>query len=360
MFAGCGAIVADQVYGGELGRVGVALAFGLVIMVMVYATGHLSGAHVNPAVTLAFTISRHFPLREAVAYIAAQCAGAIVAALALWAIWPDQPAQLGARTCEVRKIEPPHEPRVPIHLVAARWCPLAATPAARVLQGLAQGKVLAGGQADRKDHHGHAVPSRHQRLLAPTIATDTIARVAPMVLLGPSVRRSRARCAGSPPWKLGIDIQGSCNVKPPCVYCLWDLAKEREGANVDVPFNLQTLREYGPLFDNAAVLVNCSIGEPFMMREMDLLLDEFGSRGKVLELTTNGQILTETNIRKLLGRNVHLYISLDAATAQTYAKLRNDTFERLIANVRRLVQAKGGPGRLPLVPDRDDAYGGYG
>ena len=153
----------------------------------------------------------------------------------------------------------------------------------------------------------------------------------------------------STPWKLGIDIQGSCNVKPPCVYCAWDVAKAREGANVDVPFNLQTLHEYGPLFDNAAELVNCSIGEPFMMREIDLLLDAFGSRGKVLELTTNGQILTDTNIRKLLGRNVHLYISIDAATAQTYARLRNDAFDRLTANVRRLVRAKGGPGRLPLV-----------
>jgi aquaporin NIP len=96
VFAGCGAIVADEVYGGELGRVGVALVFGLVIMVMVYATGHLSGAHINPAVTLAFTLSRHFPPREAVAYIAAQCAGAAAAAAVLLAIWPDQPAQLGA------------------------------------------------------------------------------------------------------------------------------------------------------------------------------------------------------------------------------------------------------------------------
>jgi hypothetical protein len=153
----------------------------------------------------------------------------------------------------------------------------------------------------------------------------------------------------STPWKLGIDIQGSCNVKPPCVYCAWDMAKAREGANVDVPFNLQTLGEYGRLFDNAAELVNCSIGEPFMMREIDPLLDAFGSRGKVLELTTNGQILTDSNIRKLLGRNVHLYISMDAATAQTYARLRNDAFDRLTANVRRLVRAKGGPGRLPLV-----------
>jgi aquaporin NIP len=101
VFAGCGAIVADEVYGGQLGGVGIALAFGLVIMVMVYATGHLSGAHINPAVTLAFTLSRHFPLREALTYIAAQCAGAIVAAVALLAIWPDRPAHLGATSPSV-------------------------------------------------------------------------------------------------------------------------------------------------------------------------------------------------------------------------------------------------------------------
>ena len=77
VFAGCGAIVANSVYDGALGTVGIGLVFGLVIMVMVYATGHLSGAHINPAVTLAFTLTRHFPAREAVAYIAAQLAGAI-------------------------------------------------------------------------------------------------------------------------------------------------------------------------------------------------------------------------------------------------------------------------------------------
>jgi aquaporin NIP len=101
VFAGCGAIIADEVYGGRLGTVGIALAFGLVIMVMVYATGHLSGAHINPAVTLAFTLSRHFPRREALTYIAAQCAGAIAAALALLAIWPDRPADLGATSPSV-------------------------------------------------------------------------------------------------------------------------------------------------------------------------------------------------------------------------------------------------------------------
>jgi MIP family channel proteins len=96
VFAGCGAIVADAAYDGALGAVGVGLVFGLVIMAMVYATGHLSGAHINPAVTLAFALTRHFPPRDAGAYITGQLAGASVGALALLAVWPDRPADLGA------------------------------------------------------------------------------------------------------------------------------------------------------------------------------------------------------------------------------------------------------------------------
>lgn len=151
------------------------------------------------------------------------------------------------------------------------------------------------------------------------------------------------------PPKLGIDMTGTCNVKPPCVYCAWDFNKDLEGGNAALPFNTETLDAYGPFFEDAHELVNCSIGEPFMMKNVDELLDAFGTRGKVLELTTNGQILTDANIARLLGRNVHLYVSLDAATADTYAKLRNPTFDRLLDNVRRLVAAKGGRGRLPLV-----------
>jgi uncharacterized Fe-S cluster-containing radical SAM superfamily protein len=158
----------------------------------------------------------------------------------------------------------------------------------------------------------------------------------------------KVELASTPP-KLGIDMTGACNVKPPCVYCAWDFNKALEGANVDIPFGLETLDHYGAFFDNSLELVNCSIGEPFMMRNVDELLDAFGSRGKVLELTTNGQILTDVNISKLLGRNVHLYVSLDAATPETYAKLRNNAFPKLLDNVRRLVRAKGGRGRLPLV-----------
>jgi MIP family channel proteins len=96
VFAGCGAIVTDARYQHALGAVGVAVAFGLVIMAMVYAIGHLSGAHVNPAVTIAFTLTRHFPARDALAYVAAQLTGASVGALVLLAVWPSRPADLGA------------------------------------------------------------------------------------------------------------------------------------------------------------------------------------------------------------------------------------------------------------------------
>jgi hypothetical protein len=133
------------------------------------------------------------------------------------------------------------------------------------------------------------------------------------------------------------------------VYCSWDFSKAQEGDNVSSPFTVRTLDEMGPIFDNAHKLVNCSIGEPFMKKDIDPLLDSFGERGKLLEIATNGQILTDSNIRKLLGRNVHLLISLEAATPETYARLRNDTFSRIVENVQRLVNAKGGPGHLPIV-----------
>jgi aquaporin NIP len=96
VFAGAGAVVVDAVYDGVLGHVGIALVFGLVIMAMVYATGHLSGAHINPAVTGAFALTRHFPAKDAVVYVVAQLAGAVAAALLLLALWPGAPAELGS------------------------------------------------------------------------------------------------------------------------------------------------------------------------------------------------------------------------------------------------------------------------
>jgi MIP family channel proteins len=82
VFAGAGAVVVDA-RTHQLGHVGVAIVFGLVIMAMVYAVGHVSGAHLNPAVSLAFAVTRHFPWTRAVAYWTAQLAGALLAAALL-------------------------------------------------------------------------------------------------------------------------------------------------------------------------------------------------------------------------------------------------------------------------------------
>ena len=82
VFAGAGAIMVNAKTG-QLGHVGVAITFGLVIMAMIYAVGHISGAHFNPAVTFSFALSRHFPWPRAVLYWAAQILGALAAAAVL-------------------------------------------------------------------------------------------------------------------------------------------------------------------------------------------------------------------------------------------------------------------------------------
>jgi aquaporin NIP len=82
VFAGAGAIMVDAKTH-ALGHVGVGIVFGLVIMAMIYAVGHVSGAHFNPAVSFAFALTRHFPWSRMLTYWAAQVAGALLAAALL-------------------------------------------------------------------------------------------------------------------------------------------------------------------------------------------------------------------------------------------------------------------------------------
>src|SRR6266436_6656244 len=79
VFAGTGAVVVNDVSGGAVTHVGVALTFGLVVLALIYALGDVSGAHLNPAVTLGFVVARRFPARWAAGYVAAQFAGALLA-----------------------------------------------------------------------------------------------------------------------------------------------------------------------------------------------------------------------------------------------------------------------------------------
>src|SRR6476661_975798 len=83
VFAGTGAIVINDVSGGSVTHVGVALTFGLVVLAMIYAVGDVSGCHLNPAVTLGFLAARRFETRRVVPYIACQCLGAGLASAVL-------------------------------------------------------------------------------------------------------------------------------------------------------------------------------------------------------------------------------------------------------------------------------------
>ena len=92
--AGCGGIVVNTMTA-SLTHLGIALTFGMIVAVMIAATGHLSGAHFNPAVTFAFALTRHFPWREVPFYAAGQLLGALLGAATLQALFGPV-AHLGA------------------------------------------------------------------------------------------------------------------------------------------------------------------------------------------------------------------------------------------------------------------------
>jgi aquaporin Z len=88
VFAGTGAIVINDVSGGTVTHVGVALTFGLIVLAMIYALGDVSGCHLNPAVTLGFFVARRFEWRWVVPYIASQCLGAVLASVVVRLMFP--------------------------------------------------------------------------------------------------------------------------------------------------------------------------------------------------------------------------------------------------------------------------------
>lgn len=95
VFAGTGAIVVDQVTGGKVGGLGISLVFGLVVLAMIYTIGHISGAHMNPAVTVGFYAAGRHKASEVMPYFAAQLAGAVVASLTLRLLFSGQATNLG-------------------------------------------------------------------------------------------------------------------------------------------------------------------------------------------------------------------------------------------------------------------------
>ncbi len=89
VFCGAGSIIVNQETGGVVTQVGIAITFGLIVMVMIYALGEISGAHLNPAVTIGFWLAGEFSKREIIFYFFAQVIGAIGASMALHLLFPE-------------------------------------------------------------------------------------------------------------------------------------------------------------------------------------------------------------------------------------------------------------------------------
>jgi len=88
IFCGTGAIVINQQTGGSIGHMGITITFGLLVMTLIYAFGNISGAHFNPAVSIAFTVARKFPANKLVPYIFSQLLGAVMASFFLKLLFP--------------------------------------------------------------------------------------------------------------------------------------------------------------------------------------------------------------------------------------------------------------------------------
>lgn len=88
IFCGTGAIIINEQTNGTITHVGVAMTFGLIVMAMIYSLGNISGAHLNPAVTIAFTLAKKFPLKEVIPYTISQMFGAVAASFMLKYLFP--------------------------------------------------------------------------------------------------------------------------------------------------------------------------------------------------------------------------------------------------------------------------------
>lgn len=88
VFAGTGAIIIDQQIPGSITHVGIAITFGLIVMSMIYTFGDISGAHLNPAVSIAFTLARKFPVKQLLPFIISQVSGALLASFTLKFLFP--------------------------------------------------------------------------------------------------------------------------------------------------------------------------------------------------------------------------------------------------------------------------------
>jgi MoaA/NifB/PqqE/SkfB family radical SAM enzyme len=151
-----------------------------------------------------------------------------------------------------------------------------------------------------------------------------------------------------PPY-LRITLEVRCNIanNEPCVYCAW---KWMKNAEIGAPAaDLSFVESLAPYLSYAKIVNDCSYGEPPLNRDFAEIVDLIATAERAFSFTSNGQTLQHKIRHALLGRNVHLYVSIDAATSAGYARYRDDGFDQVIDNVRDLCREKKSHGNLPHV-----------
>lgn len=168
-------------------------------------------------------------------------------------------------------------------------------------------------------------------------------------LLNEQEFRKRELIPQSYPPGLRISIERRCNFNPPCVYCDWEYVKNLEKKIDSGEFSLPLFDELGQYYENAAEVVDCSHGEPFLHPEIGKILEKLSADKKHFEFTTNGSLLNAQNQELLLGKDVHMYVSIDASNEVTYSHYRNNCFNLIVENLKTLCKKKRQHENLPEV-----------
>lgn len=145
-----------------------------------------------------------------------------------------------------------------------------------------------------------------------------------------------------------IAVETRCNIKPRCVYCDWEKAKQDE-AESDFRFSPAALDELGDFYTAAEALSELGYGEPPMSPDFGRLVADFAAAGKAFAFACNGQILGPAVRAPLLGRDIQVFVSIDGATAESYARYRNEAFDLVMANLTALCAEKQAHRNLPIV-----------
>ncbi len=161
--------------------------------------------------------------------------------------------------------------------------------------------------------------------------------------------RSGAVVMESVPPYLHFSMEVRCNIAndKACVYCAWKLVKQQEMGSP--PSDLAFVKGLDSYWSVARQVTDCSIGEPTLHREFAQIVDLMATEERAFTFTSNGNTMRRKIREALLGRNVLLYISIDSATSAGFARYRDRSFDRIIADLRTLCREKKSHRNLPHV-----------